>query len=277
MRKFLVGALVLAAVALPAPAIANHVDEGDVRFKVTCLHSHDLPDDPIVHPDEPGAAHNHEFFGNETTDASTTSYRKLIGGAITTCNNPSDLAGYWQPSVYVDGVRRQPSRMTAYYRRGLKDGVIERFPNGLKIIADYPRAGYVCGEVPSTSGNPLPDIPAECTDVKLTVRFPDCWDGVRRDSPDHREHMAYSAPTNSGGPNVCPSTHSVQVPSLSTFTNYVDLPPRATLSSGALDTVHGDFFNGWLPDGPDGLQHLVDFCLNGERHCGSGGSEETVQ
>lgn len=30
------------------------------------------------------------------------------------------------------------------------------------------------------------------TFLELHVTFPDCWDGVRLDSPDHRSHMAYS-------------------------------------------------------------------------------------
>ena len=41
-------------------------------FTTDCFPSHRAPDDPIVFPGQPGASHSHDFFGNTTTDASST-------------------------------------------------------------------------------------------------------------------------------------------------------------------------------------------------------------
>lgn len=266
---------VLAALATLAPtsASARHLKEGDVRFKTTCNYSHTAPDDPIVLPDQPGASHLHDFFGNKGTDASTTTYKILTNVADTTCNNSRDFAAYWYPEVTSDGVKVIPSRMTAYYRLGRKHPNIQPYPPGLKMIAGWshhdgpsPHAGWQCGELPGN--DPLPAIPV-CTngDVKMVVRYPDCWDGVNRDSSDHRSHMAYSLAGTDA--NQCPSTHPVPVPGLTTYANYESVSPGASLSSGDESTVHGDFFNGW--DRRE-LQRLIDKCLNAGAFCESGGT-----
>ena len=40
----------------------------------------------------------------------------------------------------------------------------------------------------------------------MSIMFPQCWDGVNLDSPNHKSHMAYGA----GWPDKgCPSTHPV--------------------------------------------------------------------
>jgi hypothetical protein len=46
-------------------------------FIIDCKSSHSAPDDPIVYPGVPGAAHLHEFFGNTSTNASST-YATMI-------------------------------------------------------------------------------------------------------------------------------------------------------------------------------------------------------
>jgi len=60
------------------------------QFIAKCGFSHRGPDDPIVHYDMPGMSHSHDFFGNEVTDASTTT-KDLQSGA-TTCGKQSDRA-----------------------------------------------------------------------------------------------------------------------------------------------------------------------------------------
>ena len=66
MRRTL---LIITSVALvtfgAAPARASSV-------KIECGASHFAPDDPIVFPGQRGAAHMHEFFGNTSTNASST-------------------------------------------------------------------------------------------------------------------------------------------------------------------------------------------------------------
>jgi hypothetical protein len=260
----------------PATALPR---EGDVRFKVTCGFDHAAADDPIVHPDMPGMAHLHNFFGKRGVTASTTTYASLVDGDDrTTCNDPQDLASYWTPAVSTVTERSvTPTRMTAYYRRGSKAGTIQAYPDGLKIVAGWASgrpqppadvAGWQCG-----TGQFTVAPPTACADgMTLMVRFPDCWDGVHLDSADHRSHMAYS----SGGDgrdvaNVCPATHPVQVPQLTTYTHFDSIKLGATitgLSSGGTNTIHADFFNGWVRSR---LQERIDTCLNGLQRCESGG------
>jgi hypothetical protein len=44
--------------------------------------------------------------------------------------------------------------------------------------------------------------------------------------------------------------------------------PNVFLSSGGQLSGHADFFNAW---NEQRLTRLVDFCLNGRRHCGAFG------
>ena len=85
----------------PAPAALTAI------FAVVCTFSHRLPDDPIVHPRQPGTSHSHDFFGNTTTDASST-YASLRAGS-TTCHNPEDTAAYWVPTLLVGTAAVAPS------------------------------------------------------------------------------------------------------------------------------------------------------------------------
>ncbi|MEI6403953.1 MAG: hypothetical protein WCP59_17400, partial [Actinomycetota bacterium] len=45
---------------------------GRGQFVVECGFSHAGTDDPIVYPGQPGASHEHVFFGNTGTDAAST-------------------------------------------------------------------------------------------------------------------------------------------------------------------------------------------------------------
>lgn len=254
-RALLFAVLTAVSSCAPVPAQAHHVREGDVRAKVTCNWSHTLADDPIVHPGEPGASHSHEFFGNTTTDAFSTT--ASLAAAPTTCNNPADHAGYWQPTLLEDGQRVQPSRMTAYYRLGGKDGWIYPLPTGLRIVSDH--SNWQCNDAPVAT-------PDGCVGrLTLRITFPDCWAAWHLDSPDHRSHMAYS--TDAGPANVCPDAFPGQEPALSTYTSFPTHGGTVTLSSGGPETAHGDFVDAW--DQPE-MNRLVNDCLNAYQHCDSG-------
>lgn len=293
MRNRMAALLIIAAVtASSAPAQAHHIREGDVRFKVTCEYDHSAADDPIVYPNQPGASHLHDFFGRRAMDASVTTYEELLAGR-TTCNDPEDLAGYWAPAVYgveaLDplavtqsglgpvglGEAVEPSRISVYFRRGDKHGDIQAYPDGLKMIAGHSHHGdessppgtygWKCGEQPTQ-----PSPPASCRGghMSMVVEFPDCWDGSNTDSVDHRRHMAYSVPGAEA--NVCPTSHPVPVPKLTQYVNYPSIKYGAQitgLSSGGVETVHADFFNGWVRER---LLERVQTCLNELARCDSG-------
>src|SRR5690606_12505972 len=101
-----------AGAAAPTRHIGPQGDFG--QFVVECSHSHSRPDDPIVFPGQPGRSHEHDFFGNTITDASSAVGDLL--GAPTTCDDRRDTASYWSPQLIVNGEPVVPSRSTAYYR-----------------------------------------------------------------------------------------------------------------------------------------------------------------
>jgi hypothetical protein len=235
------------------------------RFHVECAFSHTAPDDPIVFPGEPGASHQHEFFGATTTDAHSDAESLAAGG--TTCQTRADKASYWAPSLF-DGDRRiPPISSTAYYRAapGVDPEDVEPFPFGLMMIA---------GDGASTVPQPVEHVGWACTvegraqaapppcagGVLLQVVFPDCWDGERVDSADHKEHMAYS------GPSGCPGSHPQPLPQLEFHVHY-PLPEDLSdlhLASGSLLTAHADFFNAWEPDT---LANEVRYCIGEDAYC----------
>jgi hypothetical protein len=241
-------------------------------FQVSCRSSHTNFDDPIVYPRQVGAAHHHDFFGNRTTDAYSTT-ANLVGKA-TTCSRPGDTAAYWTPALYNNGQRVEPDRLIAYYRTSrIKDvKTIKPFPAGLRMVAGDHMAtaanpqstrlvNWKCGD--GLDGTATP--PARCGDLlRLRVEFPNCWDGRNLDSSNHKSHMAYSPSSGRG----CPSSHPVPVPSL--HLNFKWKVSGAlsgvALSSGGVHSGHADFFNSW---NQDAQAQLVRQCLNRSMVCGS--------
>ncbi len=238
----------VASAAASRPALTGRsVPLHDGIFRSTCLPSHVAMDDPIVHPGQPGASHQHEFFGNETTNADST-YASLRGQA-TTCRIAADTAAYWVPSLYAEGARVAPIRVNAYYLRGRARGRVVAFPAGLKVIAGDSTAtvaqataitGWKCAGVVATGLSPDPVACPAGSDNVLVVRFPQCWNGRDLDSADHRSHLAYQVR------GVCPAGFPVRVPQLSLNVHY-RLPTVSglALASGSIYSAHADFFNAW--------------------------------
>lgn len=236
-------------------------------FDALCPFSHRASDDPIVHPGQPGASHSHDFFGNTTTSATTTG--ESLRAGETTCTPGGDRSAYWVPTLYRDGQPVDAVDVNIYYQDFLREGEVQAFPPDLRVRAGDPtgmdtadlRARWECtGAAASAS------IPSGCTDdVTLRISFPDCWNGVDLDGPDHRSHLAYSAFALESFALACPASHPVQVPGLQINIRY---PIRdgngVTLASGDPVTAHGDFFNGWRPGEQE---RLVIDCLRSNRAC----------
>lgn len=273
----------IAALAVAAPlavSVALAASPGDVtstdlrrlepvNFLTVCRFSHRKPDDPIVFPGKPGLSHGHTFVGNESTDAYSTP--KSLRAAATTCDHAEDTAAYWAPTLLADNQPVTPLEATVYYRRRTIQRV-RAFPQGLEMVAGDSRAmvpqslrvtWWDCGDrggvAPSNSVPTCPD--GRGSSLRLHVRFPDCWDGRRLDSPDHKSHMAYSSRGR------CDASHRVAVPSLSITMQYpVAGGPGVELSSMGQLSGHADFVNAWQQAE---LARLVDYCLNALRVCGS--------
>ena len=264
-------ALGICLLALPSSALA----ERTAIISVGCTDSHRLKDDPIVFPGEPGASHLHEFTGAWSTDAFSTLESMRASGH--TCEL-DDSAGYWTPVLYNAQGELIKKRFAAAYFLGNQTNrkYVQPFPAGLKVIVSMQDSyahggGWHCGNsshnlailspsmIPNCEG--LDDGPEgiypDITLLEAKLVFPDCWDGVNLDSPDHKSHMAFSDDLA----NLCPPSHPVPVPRLN-FKNVYDTygGPGITLSSGAPDTMHADFWNTW---DQAKFEALVKFCING--------------
>jgi hypothetical protein len=214
MRKLLSAIILLGAVVLPAPA----AQAAEPRFQVRCDHSHLAQEDPIVAPGE-RSEHMHEFFGNTTTNKDST-YESMIDQR-TTCSTKADTAGYWVPTLISPGGQVIRAESLLIYYRGEQGERTEAFPRDMRMVSD--------------------DVIRDSSDeYNVIVKFPECWDGARTDSPDHISHMA-----NASGEG-CPPSHPVRVPSVTFVLRYpVQISPEYTLSSGRLRSMHADYWNTW--------------------------------
>jgi Domain of unknown function (DUF1996) len=263
---------VLVASAAPARVTGSLTPRGAVSalgggygagyFAVVCGFSHRNNDDAIVFPRQPDRSHEHTYFGNRSTDAFSTP-ASLRDDGRTTCRLRADTAAYWVPTLLVDGRAVEPLALVAFYVRRTADAV-DAFPAGLKVVAGDANARsaqstrvtfWSCAVRGSERSSTIPSCPRTSRGgSRLQVNFPNCWDGERLDSPNHKSHMAYSAD------GACPSSHPVEVPALSQVIYYgVSGGPMSELSSAGQFSGHADFVNAWHQPT---LERLVDRYLN---------------
>ena len=267
---------VTAAVALTAVVLrATNGDQADAaelpphkgQFVVECRYSHSAFDDPIVFPDEPGQSHLHDFFGNTTVDAFSTT--ESLVDQETTCATAQDAASYWAPALFDGDEKVDPGSSDAYYvaAPGVDPADVEPFPLGLRMISgdassteplSTSEVGFACSRQEVRSATPRRCAPGAPMTVRVT--FPDCWDGRRLDSEDHKSHMAFS------DADGCPSDHPTVLPQLVFVVSYPfdGDPDDIRLASGPPETAHADFFNAWEPDK---LAREVEFCINRDAYC----------
>jgi hypothetical protein len=279
---------VVGACALLVPSSAQSASDyagADVgAFHADCTYSHRKMDDAIVFPRIPGASHPHDFFGNVSADAYSTnsSLRKAATNCVrTNSRDPGmDHSAYWAPAVYVGDLPVQPTALGAYYKAGPRNpSDIEPFPEDLRIIAGDALAKtpaevngrrvytWECEGATLASGSDT--VAPTCSgNLVVTIKFPDCWDGVHLDSRNHKSHMAYARREAAGAQLTCPADHPVLVPALELKIRYpIPGGPLVRLASGPIASSHADFMNGW---DQSKLQALVRNCLNVDEYCGGG-------
>jgi hypothetical protein len=247
------------------------------QFVLRCGYSHSLPDDPIVFPNQPGASHLHDFYGNTGVNAFSTFPTMLAGE--TTCRVPSDTAGYWAPAGFMNGVRVKPGVMRIYYLAGAT-GTPGTLPAGLQMIGgnkeaqspgENPHVSWSCGQTTSVS-TPQMDMPYDCRPwaqypfvdgIVASIDFPSCWNGIGL----RPEDVTYPE----GG--ACPPGFGNVIPKLSERVHYGVMNPLGLdgtlafqLSSGPAYSMHADFWNTWEQER---LDQLVEDCLIAMVHCGS--------
>ena len=230
-------------------------------FRLRCPFSHFLFDDPIVYPGQPGRSHLHVFFGNTGVNANTT-IENLTTTGNSTCNGGTvNRTGYWAPAM-VDMQSNQvvkPEFADFYYKtgyRGVRPSEVQPFPRGLRMIAgdSMNRVGdpynsayeFACRDNPTITGPSFVSCPVGDRMIQR-IFFPQCWDGVNLDSPDHKSHMAYP----NGG---CPASHPVPLPEFSIHIYYpITVAGEEnhwrlssdTYSGPAGYSSHADWMNGW--------------------------------
>lgn len=250
----------------PTTEVAPLSGDGTGNFRTRCLPSHLANDDPIVFPGQAGASHLHLFFGNTGASAASTAESIRTTGNSTCRGGTINRSAYWVPAV-IDTATNTPviaDDSDFYYKSaylGVQPGQIQPMPVGLRMIAGDPRKNgpsadpyahpvytWVCHNAGTNRGETIPNC-AVGDQVELSIGFPQCWDGVNLDSPDHKSHMAYSTPGVG-----CPTSHPVALPEVSFHVLFPVTRPNQTAtwrlssdnySGPAGYSAHGDWFNGW--------------------------------
>lgn len=276
---------------------------GDANFRVSCQFSHFSYDDPIVYPGEPGRAHLHMFWGNTRTDAFTTTTESLINAGGGTCNGfELNRSAYWTPALLDgDGNALIPAQIIIYYKtKNLNEpGIteVQPMPQGLRLIAgttpasgpftlppshEEQRLFWSCGRSGDVRvrSDHVPECEAD-EQVNATIYFPQCWNGVDLDSPNHRDHVAR---VNVGDP--CPASHPVRIPELGFLLYYEhtgDTSQWHLASDGAHGadrvsggSLHADWIAGWADEAMD---LWIDGCIRTGRNCtlGQTGTARTFE
>jgi len=245
-RLGMIVALLIACGSLVAsPAHAGSTGGG---FFSHCEIAHFGQMDPIVTPGMM-SAHEHEFFGNTSTEGDSTLASMLAGG--TTCSASGDTAGYWVPALIgPHGHMVKAAVASMYYRTGGAAHVVP-FPQDLKMMSM--RGSWHCGVGPARPR------PPSCGHrfLRAAIEFPSCWNGTDLDSPDHMSHLTFDRGSRCTGVSVPKLTVDVRYP-IHDGTGY-------TLSSGPPKTLHADFWNTWQQTQ---LAAVVDACLNASVSCG---------
>jgi hypothetical protein len=258
-------------------------------FDALCQHLKFEAMDRIVLPgQQPPAGHLHDHYGTLAEPDATVSQMQQSTSA---CNRPEDTAGYWVTAIMKpDGTPVPATDMKAYYRTAVPASKVKPIPLGLMIVAGNHAAtaanpqstnvvhwsckNRVTGEV---TGPWVEPHQCESPDAKprLKIVFPQCWDGRRLDSPDHKAHTAY--PKRVNGVYKCPGTHPVAITRLGLQFNYpaegqpgwADME-TVTFSAGGRFSGHADFWNTWRMQGENGFTNLHTRCLNAGTYCGLG-------
>ena len=282
--------------SLRIQATSELASNGGGEFRVTCGYSHMSNDDPLVYPNQQGAAHHHTFFGNTLVN-----YKSDLNsfGAVgnSTCNGGiMNRSAYWVPSM-INTETNTPivpnGNALIYYKSGSIDGtLIKAPPKGLRMIAGnakatnnsvWNNAAFTCHPAAGSTSvwNKGMEIPVgKCQagdDLMFSIFFPQCWDGVNLDSPNHKDHMAYVLYRADQLPNYyCPATHPIAIPDITVNVHYTILPTdkleKWRLASdnytfngtNAGYSAHSDYVEGWDRTAMEGI---IKNCINAKKDC----------
>jgi hypothetical protein len=280
MNSVFLHLLMAALLAAPATATAG-------QFNVECAYSHTLPDDPIMFPGKPGRSMVHDFFGNTSSDASTTN-ADLLALPGNSCDNAADSSAYWAPQLRRKGgsqIVRPDLQKTYYSAANAANFPVVPLPTGLQLIGGNPMAtgptpptiNFYCAYAGYTSTKPeaCPVDPVHGAQFNIVVLFPDCWDG-RTLAPSRGYRNAVHSVDG-----ACPANYPVRIARLNFNIQYnlgfdgdlrdaeLSLDPgivdgQVQARWGSLYSAHADFMHGWQPAS---ARYMVDYCLNRDVAC----------
>jgi hypothetical protein len=178
------------------------------------------------------------------------------------------------PTLLVDGKPVMPYQHRAYYRAATRDtSKLKTIPFGLKMVAGNAMAtspqnagvaGFQCrieGQGATVRKQSLPPDCGSQALLEASVVFPNCWDGKRLDSADHKSHMSYAKNF------VCDAAHPVQIPQLTLAARFTKGQTNGTVTLVSMNsplTLHADFLNAWKPAA---LAQLMEHCIYANRFC----------
>jgi hypothetical protein len=185
-----------------------------------------------------------------------------------TGNVEENKSMYWHPTVY------KYDRSTKTYTRDImaqssayyvwETGETRAFPNRFQMIGgfDTAKSGAVAecvNEQPCDEGDCYTEntfFPAtKCDELEVSMRMPECWDGVSINSPpDHTSHVAYA-----DDEGECPSSHPVKVPQIHLFFRIMPYDGGWHTFSDGSGVFHADYVSGW---DETFLQNVLDNCEN---------------
>ena len=260
---------------------------GEGAFRMPCKVSHMSNDDPIVYPNQKGAAHHHTFFGNTSLNYVSDLNNLRLTGNSTCSGGIANRSAYWMPSMIDTATNTPivPSDAIFYYKTGyggVPTNLISPVPKGLRMITGNSKGNsattgkgmFACRFAAGGSTDWTNNI-QNCNvgDMLLfTIVFPQCWDGKNLDSPDHKSHMADPDGATS---NHCPITHPIAIPSISFNAHFLitkaDEGLHLRLSSDNYATsspggysAHADYVNGWDENIMAGW---IKNCINASKDC----------
>lgn len=267
-----------------ADPVASGKGEVVGAFRFICQAGQLNWDDPIVYPGQVGGSpHLHQWFGNSLGDGRST-YRSLRTSGQSSCMGPLNRSAYWIPAMLNGrGQVIRPDYIQIYYKRVPSNAAVcgkggancRPLPRGLRYIFgfDMKRMGdkqpenilyhWKCLTPQNTYRGGLEtridrlDCPAG-NQVMVTLASPDCWDGKRLDSPDHRSHILRQVNNPNDGRAYCPRSHPFIVPQFTIGVTYSVAPGDRVqdwyLSSDRMagmpqmppgSTFHADWYGAW--------------------------------